>query len=244
MHKLFTWQFYVLGSGLLSFLCRDAAETLQSQSYGKKDAQENLQNFLITNNHLPCETRILLSTILVYALLCQINVFYCIVCLGQNGNPNYSRISQFIEQLFSPTLSCNIQSLSWIALVVRNPQRAAFLYYDNYHCFTSEELADLTTPWTKDQRPWLGGTQEAKPFPGTYWASVESCKTLQGVACDQDTGIVAVQTREDIYLKENKDCCTEALAVQITVKVECYSCPSVAGWVRSSSLPRTTLVLV
>lgn len=53
---------------LLSFLCRDAAETLQSQSYGKKDAQENLQNLLITNNYLPCETRILLSTILVYAL--------------------------------------------------------------------------------------------------------------------------------------------------------------------------------
>ena len=68
MHNLFTWQFYVLGSGLLSFLCRDAAETLQSQSYGNKDAQEILQNLLITNNCLPCETRILLSTILVYAL--------------------------------------------------------------------------------------------------------------------------------------------------------------------------------
>lgn len=45
-----------------------ARKTLQSQSYGKKDAQENLQNLLITNNCLPCETRILLSTILVYAL--------------------------------------------------------------------------------------------------------------------------------------------------------------------------------
>lgn len=53
---------------------------------------------------------------------------------------------------------------------------------------------------------------------------------------------MAVQTL-DTYLKGNIDRCTEALAAQITAKVECYFCLRVAGLVRSGFPPKTILML-